>query len=49
VAFVTLEHLLTIMWKDAGESSSRTGTCALLKEQNHNFAERFKEIEWIAK
>jgi len=37
------------MWKDAGESSSRNDTCILLKEQNHNFVERFKDIEWIAK
>jgi len=49
VAFVTLEHPLTIMWKDAGESSSRNDICDLQKEQNHNFAERFKDIEWIAK
>jgi len=49
MAFVTLEHPLTIMWKDAGESSSRNDTWALLKEQNHNFAEPFKDIEWIAK
>jgi len=49
VAFVSLEHPLTIMWKDAGESSSRNDTCALLKKQNHNFAERFQDIEWIAK
>jgi len=29
------------MRNDDGESGSRNGTGALLKEQNHNFAERF--------
>jgi len=35
---------LKIGWlirKDAGESGPRSDTGALMKEQNHNFAERF--------
>jgi len=35
---------LNICWfmrKDAGESGPRNDTVTLLKEQNHNFAERF--------
>jgi len=49
VAFVPLEYPLTIVRKDPGESSSRNDTCGLLKEQNNNFAERFKDSKWIAK
>jgi len=48
-AFVSLEHPLAIVSKDAGESGPRNDTKALLKEQNHNFAEQFKDIKWIAK
>jgi len=34
---------------DAGESCPRDDTGALLKEHNHNFAERFNDSKWIAK
>jgi len=43
---------LYIRWlirKDAGESGPRSDTGALLKEENHNFAERFIDSKWIAK
>jgi len=43
---------LNIRWlmrKDVGESGPRNGTGALLKEQNHNFAERFIDSKLIAK
>jgi len=43
---------LNIRWlmrKDAGESGPRSGTDALLKEHNHNFAERFIDSKLIAK
>jgi len=42
---------LNIRWlmrKDAGESGPRNDTGALMKEQNHNFAERFNDSKWIA-
>jgi len=34
---------------DAGESGPRNDTGAFLKEQNHNFAERFKDSKWVHK
>jgi len=37
------------MRKDAGESGPRNGTGALLKEQNHKFAERFIDSKLIVK
>jgi len=37
------------MRKDARGSGPRNGTGALLKEQNHNFAERFIDSKLIAK
>jgi len=37
------------MRKDAGESGPRNDTGALLKEKNHNFAERFIDSKRIAK
>jgi len=37
------------MTKDAEESGPRNGTGALLKEQNHNFAERFIDSKLIGK
>jgi len=37
------------MRKDAGESGPRSGTGALLKQQNHNFAERFIDSRLIVK
>jgi len=37
------------MRKDAGESSPRNETGALLKEQNHNFAEWWNDSKWIIK
>jgi len=43
---------LNIHWfmrKGSGESDPRNATGALLKEQNHNFAERFIDSKWIAK
>jgi len=43
---------LSIHWlmrKDAGESGQRNGTGALLKEQNHSFAEGFTGSKLIAK
>jgi len=35
------------MRKDAGENGPHNGTGALLKEQNHNFAERFIDSKLI--
>jgi len=43
---------LNIRWlmrKDAWESVPCNDTSALLKEQNHNFAEQFINSKWIAK
>jgi len=43
---------LKIHWlirKGSGGSCPRNATGALLKEQNHNFAERFNNSKWIAK
>jgi len=43
---------LNIRWfmrKASGESGPRNDTGALLKEKNHNFAERFIDIKWIGK
>ena len=43
---------LNIRWfmrKGSGDSCPRNATGALLKEQNHNFAERFIDSKWIAK
>jgi len=37
------------MRKDSGQSGPRNGTGALLKEQNHNFAERFINSKLISK
>jgi len=37
------------MRKGAGEGGPRNDTGELLKEQNHNFAERFSDSKWIAK
>jgi len=36
-----LFHLIIrwLKWKDAGESGPRNNASALLKEQNHNFAD----------
>jgi len=36
------------MRKGGGESGPRNDTGALLKEQNHNFAEWFIDSKWIA-
>ena len=43
---------LNIRWfmrKYSGKSDPRNATGALLKEQNHNFAERVIDSKWIAK
>jgi len=37
------------MRKGAGKSVPRSGTGALLMEQDHDFAERFNDSKWIAK
>jgi len=37
-----------VCFVDAGENGPRNGTDALLKEQNHNFAERFVDSKPIA-
>ena len=37
------------MRKGSGDSCPGNATGALLKEQNHNFAERFIDSKWIAK
>ena len=34
---------------DAGENGPRNDTGAFLKEQNHNFAERFNDSKWVHK
>ena len=38
-----------LMRKGSGDSCPRSATGALLKEQNHNFAERFNDSKLIAK
>ena len=38
-----------LMRKGSGDSCPRSATGLLLKEQNHNFAERFNDSKWIAK
>ena len=43
---------LNVHWfmrKSAGESGPRNDTGASLKEQNHNFVQRFSDSKWIAK
>jgi len=43
---------LNICWfmrKDAGENGPHNDISALLKQQNHNFSERFIDSKWIAK
>ena len=47
--FVPFAYPLAIMRKEAGESARRNDAGALLKEQKHNFAERFKDSKRIAK
>jgi len=47
-AFASFEYPLVIMRKDAGESGPRNDPSAL-KEQNHTFAERFKDRKRIGK
>jgi len=47
-AFASFEYLLAILRKDAGESGPHNDTGAL-KEQNHTFAERFKDGKRIGK
>jgi len=37
------------MRKDAGVSGPGNDTGALLKEQNHSFAERFTDSKWVDK
>jgi len=37
------------MRRGAGESGLHNEIGALFKEQNHNFAERFNDRQWIAK
>jgi len=37
------------MRKDSGERGPRNNNGTLLKEENHNFAERLNESKWIAK
>jgi len=37
------------MRKDAGENGPCNDAGALLKEQNHRFAEVFKDSKWIAR
>jgi len=39
----------TSVGRNAGESGPRNDTGALLKERNHNVAERFNDSKWIAK
>ena len=49
-----MRSLLVLIWPkkivvvDAGESGPRNDTGALLKEKNHNFAERFNDSKWFA-
>jgi len=42
-------NLRWFMRKASGESGPRNDTGALLKEKNHNFAERYIDIKWIGK
>jgi len=42
-------NIRRLMRKDAGKSDPRNGTCPLLKEQNHYFAERFIDSKLINK
>jgi len=48
-ASVSFEYPLTITREDAGESVLRNKISALLKEQDHNFAERFNDSKLITK
>ena len=44
-----LSNIRWFMTQNARESGPDNATGALLKEQNHNFAERFNDSKWIAK
>jgi len=48
-ANVNLASNKIVVIVDAGESCPHNTIGALLKEQNHNFAERFTDSKWIAK
>jgi len=42
-------NIRSLMREDAEESGLRNDTGALLKEGNHNFAERFIDTKWITR
>ena len=49
MALIWPENKNAVVVVDAGESGPRSDTSGLLKEQNHNFAERFTDSKLIAK
>ena len=49
MALIWPENKNVVVVVDAGESGPRSDTSGLLKEQNHNFAERSTDSKLIAK